>query len=97
MPRTGNPRKSPRPRTSGHPELLFRRALEVREKVLGQEHPDTATSLNNLAGLLQAQGKLTEAEPLFRRTLEIQEKALGPEHPNTTNTRNNLEFLLNAK
>ena len=32
---------------------LYERALAIREKVLGPEHPDTATSLNNLAALLQ--------------------------------------------
>ena len=30
-------------------EPLHRRALEVRERVLGPEHPDTLQSLNNLA------------------------------------------------
>ena len=33
---------------------LLERGLAVREKVLGPEHPDTATSLHNLAFLLQA-------------------------------------------
>jgi hypothetical protein len=36
---------------------IYREALAVRQKVLGPEHPDTATSLDNLAGLLSAQGK----------------------------------------
>ena len=31
---------------------LFERALAIREKALGPEHPDTAGSLNNLACLL---------------------------------------------
>ena len=35
---------------------LFERALAIREKALGPEHPDTATSLNNLASLLQDAG-----------------------------------------
>ena len=33
---------------------LFKSALEIREKALGTEHPDTASSLNNLAALLLA-------------------------------------------
>ena len=37
---------------------LFERAVAIYEKALGPEHPDTATSLNNLAGLLQDQGDL---------------------------------------
>ena len=37
---------------------------------LGKDHPDTLCCLNNLAGLLQAQGRLAEAEPLYREALE---------------------------
>ena len=68
---------------AAYPEArpLFERALAIREKALGPEHPDTATSLNNLALLLQAQGDLAGARPLFERALAICEKALGPEHP----------------
>ncbi len=73
---------------------LFERALAIREKALGPEHPDTAASLNNLAGLLQAQGDLEGARPLFERALAIYEKALGPEHPDTAGSLNNLAGLL---
>ena len=38
---------------------------------MGKDHPDTATSLNNLAQLLKATNRLAEAEPLMRRHLEI--------------------------
>ena len=55
----------------------------IREKVLGAEHPDTATSLNNLASLHQARGDLPAARPLIERALCICEKVLGPEHPDT--------------
>ena len=37
---------------------------------LGEDHPQTLGSLNNLAMLLQAQGQLAEAEPLFREALK---------------------------
>ena len=53
-------------------------------KALGPEHPQVATSLNNLAELYQAQGKYGDAEPLYKRSLAIIEKALGPEHPQVT-------------
>jgi tetratricopeptide (TPR) repeat protein len=75
-------------------EPLFRRALAIREKALGPEHPHTASSLNNLAELLRFQGKPEEAEPLYRRALAIYEKALGPEHPDTATGLNNLAELL---
>jgi tetratricopeptide (TPR) repeat protein len=57
-------------------ELMFKRALAVREKVLPEGDVAIATSLNNLASLYRAQGRLTEAEPLLKRALEMREKAL---------------------
>jgi tetratricopeptide (TPR) repeat protein len=53
--------------------------LLIREKTLGTDHPDVATSLNNLALLYSTTGKYSEAEPLYKRALEISEKALGNE------------------
>ena len=53
-----------------------------------------ATSLNNLAGLYDAQGKYGEAEPLYRRALAIREKALGPEHPDVATCLENYAILL---
>ena len=53
---------------------LSERALAITEKALGPEHPTTATSLNNLAGLLQDQGDLAAARPLYERALAIKEQ-----------------------
>ena len=65
------------------------------EKALGPDHPDTATSLNNLALLHNSQGLYTKAEPLFIRALAIFEKTLGPDHPDTAKSINNLALLHN--
>jgi tetratricopeptide (TPR) repeat protein len=73
---------------------LKERALEIREKVLGLEHPRTAKSLNGLALLLWDQGDLAGARPLHERALAIREKVLGPEHPDTAMSLNNLALLL---
>ena len=72
----------------------YERALAIREKALGPEHPDTATSLNNLAILLKAEGDFAGARPLYERALAICEKVLGPEHPDTATSLNNLANLL---
>jgi tetratricopeptide repeat protein len=48
---------------------LYRRALEGRELVLGVEHPDTLTSVNNLAVCMAALGDAAGALPLYRRVL----------------------------
>jgi tetratricopeptide (TPR) repeat protein len=76
---------------------LFGRALAIREKLLGPEHPSTATSLNNLALLLEAQGDLAGARPLYERALAIHEKLLGTEHPSTATSLDNLAGLLEAQ
>ncbi len=70
------------------------RALQASERTLGSEHPSTLVSMNNLASLLQDQGKLAEAEPLFRRALETQQLTLGSEHPDTLTSLSNLASLL---
>ena len=73
---------------------LYERSLAIREQALGKEHPDVATSLNNLAGLYYAQGEYAKVQPLLERALAIAEKSLGVEHPNTKTVRANYESLL---
>jgi tetratricopeptide (TPR) repeat protein len=78
-------------------EALYRRALAVREEVLGPRHPSTATSYNNLAANFMDQGQPAAAEPLFRKALAIREEALGPQHPDTAQSYNNLAANLGAQ
>jgi tetratricopeptide (TPR) repeat protein len=78
-------------------EPLYKRALEIREKALGPDHPDVAQSLNGLAELYRAQGRYAEAEPLFKRALAIFEKALGPDHPDVAQSLNGLAELYRAQ
>jgi len=49
-----------------------------------------------MASLLQAQGKLNEAEPLFREALEAVRATLGEHHPNTLASFNSMASLLQA-
>ncbi|WP_372478254.1 tetratricopeptide repeat protein [Nostoc mirabile] len=60
---------------------------------LGEEHPDVATSYNNLAALYKSQGQYSDAEPLYKKALDIAELSLGVDHPNTANIRENLKSL----
>ncbi|RYP17412.1 hypothetical protein DL765_004542 [Monosporascus sp. GIB2] len=71
-----------------------KKTFEQREEVLGREHPDTLSSMNELAFLLQSQGKHEEAEQMYRRTLELREAALGRKHPDTFTSMNNLAGVL---
>ena len=91
--------------TAGFPEELSpiersRRSLEDARQavhrvgaVRGPDHPSVATSLNNLAELLRAQGYFDEARPLYERSLGIREKSLGPDHPEVATSLNNLAAL----
>jgi hypothetical protein len=49
----------------GEALVLAQRAREIRQAVLGERHPDTAQSLNNLAILLDSQGDYAAARPLY--------------------------------
>ena len=42
----------------------FQEAFEIRQRVLGPEHPDTAASLCNLASADSAMGEYAKALPL---------------------------------
>jgi CHAT domain-containing protein len=77
--------------------VLAKRALFITEKVLGKEHSDVATTLNNLAELYKAQGLHEKAEPLHMRSLAIYEKVMGKEHPLVATSLNNLAELYKAQ
>ncbi|HZW29178.1 MAG TPA: tetratricopeptide repeat protein, partial [Isosphaeraceae bacterium] len=78
-------------------ERIDRALLEIRRKWLGEAHPVTALSSNNLAYDLDHQGKHAAAETLFRQALAIRLKALGEAHPDTAHSSNNLAHLLGAQ
>ena len=55
------------------PSRCISRALSIGEKALGADHPDVATSLNNLAYLHDEQGQFSSAYKLALRATSIQE------------------------
>lgn len=77
--------------------VLARQVLSIKEKVLGAEHRETATSLNNLAILLEQQGQVEEAEQYYRRSLQIKERSLGLGHEETQTLVSNLADLLEKR
>jgi tetratricopeptide (TPR) repeat protein len=74
-------------------EPLLERALAIRKRVLGPDHPDVARSLSSLAEVNWNQGRYAEAQPLVERALAIREAALGPDHPDVAYSLNNLANL----
>ncbi|MFM6321643.1 MAG: CHAT domain-containing tetratricopeptide repeat protein [Microcystis panniformis] len=72
---------------------LAEQALAIYKQQLGDNHPDTAASLNNLAGLYYSQGRYSEAEPLYKQALAIKKQQLGDNHTATAISLNNLAEL----
>jgi tetratricopeptide (TPR) repeat protein len=76
-------------------EPRYRRALAIREKALGPEHPEVASSLNRLAHFYHDQEQYAKAEPLYLRALAIRNadalnrvlKIISPELENSAQPR----------
>jgi hypothetical protein len=64
--------------------------IETGKRLPSEEHPDTLTSIANLASTFWNQGRWKEAEELF--VLETRKRVLGAEHPSTLTSINNLAF-----
>jgi tetratricopeptide (TPR) repeat protein len=71
-------------------EKLFAEVVETRKRVLGSDHPDTLTSMANLALTYRNQGRWKEAEELGVHVIETRKRALGSEHPDTLTSIANL-------
>ena len=75
-------------------EAGHREVLEMLDRELGPEHPETIGARNNIAACLDAQGEAKRAEAEMREVLRLREGALGPEHPDVAEARNNLGISL---
>src|SRR5688572_18077415 len=71
---------------------LFRDALRVSEE-FPEDDPRRATSINNLAYILHAQGRYLAAEPRYREALAMREAGLGKDHADVAKSCNNLAEL----
>jgi tetratricopeptide (TPR) repeat protein len=62
---------------------LCEQSLNLRLELLGEKHPDVATSYNNLAFLYQAMGRYGEAYDFYQKSISIAEESLGSDNPLT--------------
>jgi tetratricopeptide (TPR) repeat protein len=70
------------------------RALEIRQRLLGENDLRTIATLSALGSLLQAQGDLAGAQSALERALELSEATLGAEHADTAVVLTNLAWTL---
>jgi tetratricopeptide (TPR) repeat protein len=78
----------------GSAENMLRHECELRRTLLGAEHPDTLTSMNNLAVTLSDQGEMEGARKIQEHVLEITQRVLVAEHPSTLTSMSNLAETL---
>ncbi|MFN9159187.1 MAG: tetratricopeptide repeat protein, partial [Planctomyces sp.] len=69
------------------------RICEIRKTILGDRHPDYATSLDNLGSLYLSMSDASKAEPLHVQALEIRKAVLGDRHPDYASSLNKLAGL----
>ena len=72
---------------------LYIRSLEGRKRELGEHHPDTLKSVNNLASLYARMGAHSKAFSLVEQAFDLSKQVSGAEHPNTLSILNHLGFL----
>jgi hypothetical protein len=66
--------------------LLYEQVKVAMEKKLGADHPDTLSTLHNLAAAYWRAKKLDKSVPLFEDVLKRRVAKLGREHPDTLRT-----------
>jgi len=72
---------------------IFEKVKEIREGILGEDHPDTAETYNNIAFMYSKLNEYAMALEWNQKALVIKEKVLGKEHPDTATTYNNIAFM----
>ena len=75
----------------------YEKALAIRLKVHGTEHPSTGRSYNNLGIVWKVKGEYDKAVDYHEKALAIRLKVHGTEHPSTGNIYNNLGSIWKRK
>jgi hypothetical protein len=64
--------------------------METTKRVLSDKHPNTLSSMANLAFTLQSQARYKEALALMERCFQLCKQVLGKQHPDTQSSLNTL-------
>ena len=78
-------------------ESLFRRSVEVWERVLGPSRTEVVRGLNNLGALYLRMGRFKDAESVSTRALAIKEKNPEADDRDLAETLNNLGELCRSQ
>jgi tetratricopeptide (TPR) repeat protein len=64
--------------------------IRIKERTFGKEHPNTLTSMADLASMYSNQGRWKETEQLGLQVMETRKRVLGAEHLDTLTSMANL-------
>jgi tetratricopeptide (TPR) repeat protein len=78
-------------------EELQVQVMQMRKRVLTDEHLYTLTSMNSLAETYRNQGRWKEAEELQAQVMQTRKRVLTDEHPDTLTSMHNLAFTLQSQ
>ncbi|GKT50513.1 kinesin light chain [Colletotrichum spaethianum] len=78
-------------------EPVDRKAFSIRQRILGERHPDTIWSIASLATTYHAQGRYDEAEKIYTEVLELRQEVLGRRHPDTIGSMAELALTYHAQ
>jgi tetratricopeptide (TPR) repeat protein len=76
---------------------VLQKARGTRQELLGADHPDTLSTMNNLARVYKARGRYEDAETLYQRVLQARRRTLAADHSQTLTTMNDLGALYMAR
>jgi serine/threonine protein kinase/tetratricopeptide (TPR) repeat protein len=78
-------------------EAVLAKARRTRERLLGADHLETASTKHNLAGLYHDRAKYDLAEQLYKEVIAVRSAQLGPDDPLTLSSKNNLALVYMSK
>ena len=73
---------------------IYNEVLQQRRAVLGDDHPDTLATMNNVASILVNKGNFKTALEIYEQVLQQEKEVLGEDHPSTLTTMTNLGSVL---
>ena len=78
-------------------ERILTEAIAGLRRVVGDKHPNTLSTMNNLGYVCVNSDRLDEAEHWFSLVMDLRIETLGPRHTDTLMSLNNLAFLLDKQ
>ena len=69
----------------------YEQSLEIRKVVLPPNHPNLATSYNNIGLLHHSTGEYSKALSYLQKAYDIDVKVLPSTHPHLIDTKNSIE------